>query len=216
MNIEQLAKNYGTPYSEELGVDLKSCKPNEIVKWFLASLLFAARISEGIAKSTYREFERRNIATPEKISSTSWNDLVMILDAGGYVRYDFKTADKLLEVFGNLVKNYDGDLNRLHGEAKDSADLEERLKKLGKGIGDVTIAIFLRDMRRCWEKAEPKSTPLVLEAMKNLDIKNLRDFAAIDSVRLETALLRLSKNFCRKKSCEACPVKELCSNPERL
>jgi len=130
------------------------------------------------------------------------------------VRYDFKTADKLLEVFGNLRKYYNGDLNRLHKEAKDSADLEEKLKSLGKGIGDVTTAIFLRDMRHCWNKAEPKATSLVLEAMKNLGIKDLRDFAnknSIDLVYLETALLRLGKNFCRKRKCAECSAREFCS-----
>jgi len=73
MNIQQLIKKYGTPYSEELGIDIKSCSPKEIVKWFLASILFAARISENIAKDTYREFEKRGITTAAKISGTSWD-----------------------------------------------------------------------------------------------------------------------------------------------
>ncbi|MBI5253374.1 MAG: hypothetical protein HY930_03130, partial [Euryarchaeota archaeon] len=97
MSIRHLIQNYGTPYSEEGGIDIKSCSSKEIAKWFLASILFAARISESIAKNTYREFERRGITTAAKISGTSWDDLVAILDSGGYVRYDFKTADKLLE-----------------------------------------------------------------------------------------------------------------------
>ncbi len=58
MNIKQIIQDYGTPYSEELGIDLKSCRPIEIMKWFLASILFAARINEGVAKNTYREFEK--------------------------------------------------------------------------------------------------------------------------------------------------------------
>ena len=214
MNIQQLIKKLGTPYSKELGINLKSCSSREIAKWFLASILFAARISESIAKSTYREFEKRGVITPAKISGTDWDDLVAILDAGGYVRYDFKTADKLLEVFGNLQKDYKGDLNKLHENAKDSADLEKKLKSLGKGIGDVTVAIFLREMRNCWEKANPEPTPLVLEAMKNLGIKNLRDSARennLDIVGLETALLRLSKGFCRKKKCDECLVGDICS-----
>lgn len=41
------------------------------------------------------------------------------------------------------MKYYNGDLNKLNLEAKDSADLEEKLK-LGKGIGEVTVAIFLK------------------------------------------------------------------------
>jgi hypothetical protein len=35
--------------------------------------------------------------TPKQILKTGWDDLVKILDEGGYTRYDFKTADRLLE-----------------------------------------------------------------------------------------------------------------------
>lgn len=37
-------------YSEELGIDLKKNNDDELFKWFLASILFGARISETIAK----------------------------------------------------------------------------------------------------------------------------------------------------------------------
>ncbi len=216
MSIEQLIQERGTPYSEELGIDIKSCSSREITKWFLASILFAARISESIAKNTYREFEKRGVITPAKISDAGWDKLVAILDAGGYVRYDFKTADKLLEVFGNLQKNYSGGLNKLHEEARDSEDLEEKIKNLGKGIGDVTVAIFLRDIRYCWKKADPKPTLLILEAAENFGVRDLKEFARknnLNLVRLETALLRLGKNFCRKEKCPECPAREFCSNP---
>lgn len=196
MGARKLAREYGTPYSEGLGINLKSRDAKEVSKWFLASILFAARISETIAKKTYKELERRGVTTPKRISKSSWDGLVEILDAGGYVRYDFKTADKLLEVFGNLHKNYNGDLNRLHSEAKTPEDLESKLMALGKGIGPVTVSIFLRDMRPYWKKAGPKPTPLVLEAMKKLKIKDLKEFARknkLDIVRLETALLRYGK-----------------------
>jgi gamma-glutamyl:cysteine ligase YbdK (ATP-grasp superfamily) len=51
------------------------------------------------------------------------------------VRYDFKTATKLLEAMRHLVDQYHGNLNTLHDDAKDARDLENRLKALGKGIG---------------------------------------------------------------------------------
>lgn len=196
MDLKRLVREYGTPYSEELGISLKSCNSRELTKWFLASILFAARISEEIAKKTYREFEKIGMTSAERISSAGWNFLVGVIDRGGYVRYDFKTADKLLEVFGNLQKNYKGNLNLLHKEAKDSADLEKKLMALGKGMGPVTVSIFLRDMRPCWEKADPKPTPAVLSAMKKLKIRDLKDFAGkngLDLVRLEAALVRYAK-----------------------
>ncbi len=200
VGLARLVAEQGTPYSEELGIDLRSCKPEEIAKWFLASILFGARIGEGIAKRTYREFQRRGATTVEKILGAKWDGLVEILDTGGYVRYDFKTADKLLEVFGNLKKIYDGDLNKLHERAKDSRDLEEKIKGLGKGIGDTTATIFLRDMRYCWEKANPRPTLLIEMGMKEYGIKDLKECAAehnLDLVRLETTMLRIGKTLRR-------------------
>jgi hypothetical protein len=41
-------------YSEELGISLWENDDGEIFKWFLASLLFGARISETIAEKTYK------------------------------------------------------------------------------------------------------------------------------------------------------------------
>ena len=130
-----------------------------------------------------------------------WDRLVSILDEGGYTRYDFSTADKLLEVFGNLEKQYGGDLTKLYEQSKDGAEVEANLKRLGKGIGDTTVSIFLRDMRYVWKKADPRPTPLVRMAMKKLRIRDLKQYAQkrrIDVVRLETALLRHSKDFVKK------------------
>ena len=94
----------------------------------------------------------------------------MVLDGGGYVRYDFKTATKLLDVSRALLEKYGGNLNRLHTIASDARDLERRLKALGKGIGDVTVNIFLRELRNIWPKAEPLPSELVLTAAKNLGL----------------------------------------------
>jgi endonuclease III len=128
-------------------------------------VLFGARISERIAANTYNAFEKAGVVTPADILRTGWEGLVTILDRGGYVRYDYKTATKLLAVSRDLVEDYGGDLNRLHAEAADAEDLTERIKHLGKGIGDVTANIFLREMRGIWEKAQPlPSDPAVSAA----------------------------------------------------
>jgi hypothetical protein len=55
-------------YSEELGIELGKRSDAEYFKWFLASLLFGARISETTAKSTYRTFARYRLLTPDSIS----------------------------------------------------------------------------------------------------------------------------------------------------
>lgn len=221
-----LVEKLGQKYSDILGINLKTKDDKELFKWFLASILFGAPINETSAIRTYRCFESHGVLTPEKILEKGWDGLVEILDEGGYTRYDFKTSDKLLEVMGNLISRYKGSLNLVHEEALDSSDLENRLKLLGKGLGDVTVSIFLRELRELWKKADTKPTPLVILAAKNLAIikdedpekalEQLKEFWRKNKVpgktfvNFETALLRLGKDFCRRVKCKQCMLKRYC------
>lgn len=162
-----LVDTRGGRFSKALGIDLGSGASQEIFKWLLAAILFGARISETLAVRTFHEFIRAGLITPQQLVERGWDGLVAILDRGGYVRYDFKTASKLLEVAGHLMDHYRGDLNTLHRAAEDTLDLERRLKALGKGIGEVTVNIFLREMRGIWIKADPSLSELVLAAARN-------------------------------------------------
>nr|MDO8133687.1 hypothetical protein [Candidatus Njordarchaeum guaymaensis] len=134
-------------YSKELGLDLS--KSRDRFKWFLASLLFAKRISAGIAKKTYLRFEQEGLTTPEKIRAAGWDRLVKVLDSGGYVRYDFSTASTLLAIMSELKEKY-GNLEQLHKQSSSPKDLERRLKEF-KGVGPVGINVFLRELRGIWE-----------------------------------------------------------------
>jgi len=221
-----LVEKFGRKYSDILGINLKTKDDGEIFKWFLASVLFGAPINETSVIRTYKRFESHEVLAPEKILETGWDGLVKILDEGGYARYDFKTSDKLLEVMGNLLVKYEGSLNLIHERASDSYDLEKRLKDLGKGVGDVTVSIFMRELRDLWKKADSKPTSLVILAAKNLGIvreespekalRELKEFwrknegAGKTFVNFETALLRLGKNLCRKKKCRECVLERYC------
>jgi endonuclease III len=225
--ITPLIENLGKRFSTSLGIDLSGSDSGEIFKWFLASILFGARISESIVVKTYKKFEQEGVLSAQKILDTGWDGLVRILDDGGYVRYDFKTATKLLEIMETLQNEYNGDLNQLHRKAKDSFDLENRLKNLGKGIGDVTVNIFLRELRGIWEKANPYPGELVILAANSLglcsskkskkeilmELKSVWQNNLVKGktfVDFESALLRLGKDFCRKRKCEICVVKDFC------
>ncbi len=151
-------------FARELGIDLAAPDAGERFKWFLAAVLYGTRISESLASRTWREFRDRGVLTPARITATGWDGLVAILDAGGYVRYDYKTATKLLEICAALMRDYGGSLDALHAAAADPRDLEKRLKALGKGIGDTTVGIFLRELRGVWSRAEPPLSPLALAA----------------------------------------------------
>jgi hypothetical protein len=160
----ELLKSSGGCYAGALGIDLAAADAGERFKWFLAALLYGARISGSLASRTWREFAARGVLTPAGIAATGWDGLVAILDAGGYARYDYKTATKLLDVCAALMRDYGGSLDALHEAAADPRDLESRLKALGKGIGDTTVDIFLRELRGFWAKAEPPLSPLAISA----------------------------------------------------
>jgi len=167
--IAQLMEKWGGRYSKELGIDIESGISGEIFKWFLASILFGARISQVNARQTYYEFEKRKVITPDAIIGTGWDGLVEILDTGGYMRYDFKTATKLLEIMQMLNLLYGGDLNILHEKARDPEDLKSKLMEF-KGVGPVTVNIFLRELRGIWEKAQPLPGDPVIIAAKHLGL----------------------------------------------
>jgi hypothetical protein len=215
-DVRALVESRGQKYSEILGIDISEGKEDEVFKWFLASLLFGAPITESSVVKTYRCFQKHGVLTPKQILKTGWDDLVKILDEGGYTRYDFKTADKLLEVARNLTEKCSGSLCLIHSESSGAHDFENRLKNLGKGVGDVTVSIFLRELRDVWEKAEPNPTALVVLAAQELGIvkndataeealEQLKAFWARNKIRrksfvnFETALVRLGKGSRRKK-----------------
>jgi len=168
--IRTLLRQYDGSFAAELDIDLSSGRNEEVFKWLLASVLFGARISGSVVKKTFCLFASRGIVSPKTVLDTGWDGLVELLDKGGYVRYDFKTATKLLDLCKTLTENYPAGLASLHATAADPRDLEERLKSLAKGVGDVTVGIFLRELRGIWEKADPLTSDLAVLAAKERGI----------------------------------------------
>ncbi len=201
--IEVLLDNFPL-YAEDLGIDQK--EPSGRFKWFLASILFGARISEKIAVNTYKTFERYGVDSAEKIIAAGWDELVRILDEGGYVRYDFSTATKLLDIAGKLKENY-GSLENLYNQSSDTKDLERRLQEF-KGIGTVTTQIFLRELRGVWQ-INPEISEKAKSVAENLGI-NLEEFEGEKLSRVETALVKLGIKYCKRKRCGECPVRDFC------
>jgi endonuclease III len=218
--VSELVQNLGGGFASQLGINLSLRDDKSLFRWWLASLFFGARISESIAVKTFRIFDGAGLDSPSRILEQGWDGLVALLDQGGYVRYDFKTADKLLAVSKKLLEEYQGSLNQLHDVACDPQDLEARLKALGKGVGEVTVGIFLRELRGIWPKANPPLGSLALFASEHLGI--IGDEAVkrfwhhqsedISFPDFESALVRLAKNYCRKHRCADCPVARWCES----
>ena len=220
----RLIEILGGMYSRELRIDLSGPDHAPIFRWFLAAKLMGARISTRAALSTWGEFDRRGIDTPKRIRQTGWDGLVAILDDGGYARYDFSTATRLLAIAGNILERYRGDLNILHARSDGPRDLEARLMGLGRGIGPVTVNIFLREMRPVWPKADPALSPLAMLAARDLGLVKGKG-NPLDALRLawaaekargynfsdfEAALVRLGKDYCRKPRVANCPMRGIC------
>jgi len=169
--------------------------------------LFGARISEQIAARTFQCFKAAGIIdTPDGIIEAGWDRLVEILDDGGYVRYDFSTASKLLEIMTVLKQNY-GSLENLYCQALDGKGLERQLQEF-KGIGPTTTQIFLRELRGVW-RVQPKIAEIAHISAASLNIALCR-FEEGRLARVETALVKLYLRYCKRRKCRQCPMADFC------
>jgi len=142
-------------YAEELGIDLSSKQEAEYFKWFLACLLFGKPIQQEVAKRTYFEFVNDGLTNPDAIIQAGWDKLVEILDKGRYVRFDYSTATKLLDVCRDLKEKY-GTITNLLKQVQSIDELSSHLQEF-KGIGQKTAEIFLRDMAPIFSKYHEKA-----------------------------------------------------------
>jgi len=109
---------------------------------------FGKPIQTEIAERAYQELVGARLTNPDAIIWAGWDKLVRLLDRAHYVRYDFSTAMKLLEVCEELKRRY-GTLTNLLAQARTASELSRRLQEF-KHIGPVTTRTFLRDVRPIW------------------------------------------------------------------
>lgn len=126
--------------------------------------------------------------------------MVQVLDSGGYVRYDFSAASRLLETMRELKVRY-GDLEALHRESTSPSDLERRLQEF-KGVGPVCVNIFLRELRGIWKNAQPKPSNIAVKVAHRIGIDRIEPY--------ESALVRVGLEYCKKQRCADCPVGRHC------
>jgi endonuclease III len=193
-------------YSQELGLNLRV--KSDRFKWFIASMLYAKRISSRIASATFRRFLAEGLTDPGSILSAGWERIVEVLDSGGYVRYDFSTATNILESVRLLVERYGGDIDQVHERASDPRDLEGRLMEF-RGFGPVAVNIFLRELRGIWSKADPELSSYAKAVASKLGLS--ADLAR----RYESQLVRLYIEYCKSRACGKCLIQSLCPGPGR-
>lgn len=137
-----------TTVAKKLGIDLSSRKEQPLFKWFLACLLFGKPIQQEIAERAYVQLVSAGLESPDQVLRAGWDELVRLLDAAHYVRYDFSTATKLLEVCEELKQRY-STLTNLVRQSKTPSALSARLRQF-KHIGPVTARIFVREVAPVW------------------------------------------------------------------
>ena len=142
----------GGRFSEELGIEVEAGE-TEVDRWFLASTLFGARIPTAIAERSFHVLDRAGV-TVATARAFSWDDLVGLLDRGGYARFDFKTATRLHALCDVLGERYGGRVGTIPECVATAAELEAALDDL-PGWGPVTVGVFLREFRGVWPLAQP-------------------------------------------------------------
>lgn len=180
-------------FSEDLGIDLAGGSEEACFRWFLASMLFGARITTTIATHTYQAFERHGLVTPKAILQAGVSLLVNpVMGEGGYVHYDASKSRRLLQVCRQMIEDYGGRVTAVHEVAANSHDLEGRVRRF-PGVGPVTTNIFLRELRPFWAKADPKPLPVVIRTASANGVTLPADRKTLAYVRLEAGLIRLAQ-----------------------
>ena len=198
----RLVATPGGRYSRELGIDLDT-GGGGVDQWFCAATLFGTRITAATAVRTYAALSAAGVRTVQDAGERSWDDLVGLLDAGGYVRYDFRTATRLQLLADEVRTRFGGSVESL-ATVTDARVLETALDSL-PGWGPTTVRIFLRELRDVWPGAQPPLDERALRAARHLKFPiSRRRGDQIDALRavahdarrdvrdLETSLIRLT------------------------
>ena len=70
----------------------------------------------------------------------------------------------------HLLERYGGDLRKLRDEAERDPGAERRLLKAFKGLGDVGVDIFFREVQVAWDELAPFADRRALDAAGRLDL----------------------------------------------
>lgn len=116
----------------------------DMFRWFLLCYLFGKPIRSETAVGTWRLLIDNKLDTPWAIVGAPERQLVGILNAGGYTRYQHVTAHGLKVCMGRLSGEYEGSLLLMLESSSDEDEFSKRLQKL-YGVGPKIAEIFTRE-----------------------------------------------------------------------
>ena len=200
--------NYGRTFAGELGIPLERATPSPLFRWLCASILFSARIGTSIAANAARALAEAGWTTAQKMADSTWAERTRVLNRSGYARYDESTSRMLGEDAELLVSQYGGDLGRLREAARQDPEEERTRLKEFKGMGDVGVDIFLREVQQVWKEVYPFVDKKSLKCARKLHIAaNADELAALvphrDFPRLIAGLVRVDLAAAHDKVVEA-------------
>lgn len=161
---------YGTTFAEELGLHPEKNTPAELFRLFLFALLASARISGSIAVRAAEALSRAGWTTPKRMEKSTWRERTDVLNRSGYARYDERTSRMLGETVSKLLEKYGGDLRKLRARAENDPVRERELLEEFKGIGDVGVDIFFREVQLAWGELFPFADAVPIESAKKLGL----------------------------------------------
>ncbi|HET8979175.1 MAG TPA: hypothetical protein VFN87_13520 [Solirubrobacteraceae bacterium] len=168
--VDELLTRHGQTFAEELGIDLDKPTPSALFELLCASVLYSARIGSQIATEAARNLQRRGWRTAHAMADSRWEERVEALNEAGYARYQERTATMLGDLAEFLSDRYGGDLRRLRDEADRDPRRERELLKEVKGLGDVGVDIFFREIQVAWAELRPFADRRALQAAKRLKL----------------------------------------------
>jgi hypothetical protein len=193
--VAALLELHGRTYAEEVGLDLGRGGPSALFGMLCAAILFSARIRASVAVEAARALAAEGWTSAAKMAETSWEERTRTLNRPGYARYDERTSTMLGEVADLLQKRYGGDVRRLREAAGREPEDERRLLREFKGLGDVGVDIFFREVQLVWEEIHPFADERALRTARTLglpsDAESLaKELGREHFVRLLAALVR--------------------------
>lgn len=220
VRARQLVASLGGRYSTEAGVDVDS-GDGEIERWFVAATLFGTRISATLALRTFAVLDSAGLVRIAQAGDFSWDELVALLDEGGYTRYDFRTATRLHAISKVIADRYGGEVTEIGRRYRWFPDLYAALDDL-PGWGPITVGAFLRELRGVWPGAQPLPDPRAVRAAVHLGLvtntdadQSLGELLAISRIAdldirdLESGLVRLA--LAHRRELNACPGGDACT-----
>jgi len=168
--VDALLERHGRTFADELRIDVRKETPTELFRLLCASVLMSARISSEIATRAARNLARRGWRSPKKLTQSTWEQRVDALNDAGYTRYQERTATMLGDMTEHLLERWGGDLRRLREQAEREPSRERRLLKEFKGMGDVGIDIFFREVQVAWDELFPFVDRRALGAAERLNL----------------------------------------------